>query len=236
VAVSKESACNAGNLGSTPGLGRSPEGDHGNPLQYSCLENPKDREPWWALWPTGSQRVGHDWATKHSVIFTSVIIFFISDWFFFFFFFCCWNYNCVPLFFSWVQWVLSWQLISTLYQINYLPLFHRWIWAVVLEKTLESPLDYKEIKLANPKGHQSWMFIRRTDAKAPILWPPDAKSWHIRKDPDAVKDWRQEEKEMTEDEMVGWHHRLKGHEFQPALGDGEGQRSLVWCSPWSCKA
>ena len=83
MAVSKESACNVGNLGSTPGLGRFPGGDHGNPLQYSCLENPKDREPWWALWPTGSQRVGHDWATKHSVIFTSVIIFFISNSFFF---------------------------------------------------------------------------------------------------------------------------------------------------------
>ena len=132
--------------------------------------------------------------------------------------------------------MFSWQLISTLYQKNYLPLFHRWIWAVVLEKTLESPLDYKEIKPANPKGDQSWMFIRRTDAKAPILWPPDAKSWHIRKDPDAVKDWRQEEKEMTEDEMVGWHHGLNGHEFQQALGDGEGQRSLVWCSPWGCRA
>ena len=151
-------------------------------------ENPKDREPWWALWSTGSQRVGQDWATKHSVIFTSVIIFFIFDWFFFFlFFFCyCWNYHCVPLFFYWVQWVFSLQLISTLYQINYLPLFHRWLWAVVLEKSLESPLDYKEIKPANSKGNKSWMFIRMTDVKATILWPPDAKSWHVREDPDAL--------------------------------------------------
>ena len=89
-------------------------------------------------------------------------------------------------------------------------------WIVVLEKTLESPLDCKEIQLVHPKGNQSWMFIGRTDAEAeiPILWPPDAKNWLIRKDPDAVKDWRQEEKGMTEDEMIGWHHRLFGHEFE----------------------
>ena len=80
-------------------------------------------------------------------------------------------------------------------------------------ETLESPLDYKEIKLIDPKGNQSWIFIGRTDteAEAPILWPPDAKSQLIGKEPDAGKDWRQEEKGMTEDEMVGWHHRLYGH-------------------------
>ena len=87
---------------------------------------------------------------------------------------------------------------------------------VVLEKTLESPLDCKEIQPVHPKGDQSWMFIGRTDVEAEtsILCPPDGKNWLIWKDPDAGKDWRQEEKEMTEDEMVGWHHRLNGHEFE----------------------
>ena len=89
-------------------------------------------------------------------------------------------------------------------------------WTVVLEKTLESSLDYKEIKPVNPKGNQSWIFIGKPNAEAEtlILWPPDAKSQLIRKDPEAGKDWRQEEKGMTEDEMVGWHHRLNGHEFE----------------------
>ena len=102
-------------------------------------------------------------------------------------------------------------------------------WTVVLEKTLESPLGCKEIKLVNPKGNQPWIFIGRTDAEAesPILWPPDAKNWLIRKYPNAGKDWRQEEKGMTEDEMVGWHHRLNGHKFDQALGIGDGQRSLT---------
>ena len=88
-------------------------------------------------------------------------------------------------------------------------------WTVVLEKTLESPLDCKEIQPVYPKGDQSWLFIGRTDAKAetPILWPPHAKSWIIGKDPDVGKDWRQEEKGTTEDEMSGWHHRLNGLEF-----------------------
>ena len=88
-------------------------------------------------------------------------------------------------------------------------------WTVVLEKTLESPLDCKVIQPVHPKGDQSWVFTRRTDVEAetPILWPPDAKSWPIWKDPDAGKDWGQKEKGMTEDEMVGWHHRLYGHEF-----------------------
>ena len=101
---------------------------------------------------------------------------------------------------------------------------------VVLEKTLESPLDSKEIKPVNPKGNQPWTFIGRTDAEAPILWPPDAKSWLIGKDPDAGKDWGQEEKGVTEDEMVGWHHRLNEHEFEQTLGDSEGQGSLARCS------
>ena len=91
-------------------------------------------------------------------------------------------------------------------------------WTVVLEKTLESPLDRKKIQPVHPKGHQSWIFIGMTDAEAPILWPPDGKNWLIGKDPDAGKDWRQEEKGMTEDEMVGWHHQLNRHESEASSG------------------
>ena len=96
-------------------------------------------------------------------------------------------------------------------------------WTVVLEKTLESPLDYKEIQPVHSKGDQSSVFIGSTDAEAesPVLWPPDAKSQLIRKDSEAGEDWRQEEKGTTEDQMVGWHHRLNGHEFEQALGDSE---------------
>ena len=96
-------------------------------------------------------------------------------------------------------------------------------WTVVLEKALESPLDCKEIQPVHPKGNQSWIFIIRTDAEAetPILCPPDVNNWLIEKDPDAGKDWRQEEKEMTEGEMVGWHHQLNCHEFEEAPGVGE---------------
>ena len=110
-------------------------------------------------------------------------------------------------------------------------------WTVVLEKTLESPLGCKEIQPVHCKGGQSWVFTGRTDVEAetPILWPPDAKNWLIGKDPDAGDDWRQEEKGMTEDEMVGWHHQLNGREFGQAPGDGEGQGSLACCSPWGCK-
>ena len=110
-------------------------------------------------------------------------------------------------------------------------------WTVVLEKTLESPLDCKEIQPVHPKGDQSWVFIGRTDAEAetPILCPPHAKSWLIGKDLDAGKDWGQEEKGMTEDEMVGWHHQLNGHEFgwTPGVGDGEG--GLACCNSWGHK-
>ena len=110
-------------------------------------------------------------------------------------------------------------------------------WTVVLEKTLESPLDSKEIQSVNPKGNQSWIFIGRTDAEAetPLLWPTDVKNWHIGKDPDAGKDWRWEEKGMTEDELVGWHHWFDGHEFEQVPGVGDGQGSLVCCSPWGQK-
>ena len=110
-------------------------------------------------------------------------------------------------------------------------------WTVVLEKTLESPLDCKEIQPVNPKGNQSWIFFWRTDAEAetPILWSPDVNSWLIRKDTDASKDWRQEEKGMIKDEVVGWDHQLKGYEFEQALGVGDGQGSLACCNPWDCK-
>ena len=105
---------------------------------------------------------------------------------------------------------------------------------VVLEKTLETPLDCKEIQPVHPKGNQSWVFIGRTDAEAeaPILWPPDMKIWLIWKDPDAGKGWRREEKGMTEDEMAGWHHQLDGHEFESTPGVGDGQGGLTYCSPW----
>ena len=114
-------------------------------------------------------------------------------------------------------------------------------WTVMLEKTLKSPLDFKEIKPVNPKRNQSWIVIGRTETEAetPILWPPDAKNWIIGKDPDAWKDWRQEEKGRTEDKMTGWHHGLDGHEFEQALGVGDGQgvhevaKSQTWLSDLS---
>ena len=110
-------------------------------------------------------------------------------------------------------------------------------WIVVLEKSFESSLNCKEIKLVNPKGNQSWIFIGRTDAEAEtsILWPPDAKNWLSGKDPDAGKEWRWEEKVVTEDEMVGWHHWLDGHEFEQALGVADGQGGLVCCCSWGRK-
>ena len=110
--------------------------------------------------------------------------------------------------------------------------FELWCWRRLV---FESPLDCKEIQPVNPKGNQSWIFIGRTDAEAeaPLLWPPDAKSRLIRKDPDAGKDWGQEEKGMTENEMVGWHHWHNGHEFESTPGVGDGQGGLVCCSPWS---
>ena len=110
-------------------------------------------------------------------------------------------------------------------------------WTVVLQKTVESPLDCKEIQPVYPKGDQSQVFIGRTDAKAetPILWPSHAKSWLIGKDPDAERDWGQEEKGMTEDEMAGWHHLLDGHEFEWTPGVGDGQGGLACCDSWGRK-
>ena len=110
-------------------------------------------------------------------------------------------------------------------------------WTVVLEKAIESPLDCKEIQTVHPKGVPSWVFIGKTDVEAetPIFWPPDEKSWLIWKDPDAGKDWGQKEKGMTEDEMVGWHHRLNGHRFGWTLGVVDGHGGLACCSSWSRK-
>ena len=110
-------------------------------------------------------------------------------------------------------------------------------WTVVLEKTLENPLNCKEIQLVHPKGNQSWIFFGRTDAEAeaPILWPTDVKNWLIGKDPDAGKDWRWEEKGTTEDEIVGWRHRLNEHWFGWTPGLGDGQEGLAFCGSWGRK-
>ena len=107
-------------------------------------------------------------------------------------------------------------------------------WIVVLVKTLKSSLGCKDIKPINPKGNQSWILIRSTDAEAPILWPPDAKSHLIAKDTDAGKDWGQEQR-VKKDEMIGWHHWLNGHEFEQTPGDSKGQGSLACWSPWGHK-
>ena len=116
-------------------------------------------------------------------------------------------------------------------------------WTVVMEKILKSPLDCKEIKPVRPKGNQSWMFTETTDGETPILWPPDEKNWLIGKDSDSGKDWRQEEKETTEDEIVEWHHWLDGHEFEQALGVGDREawraaahgvaKNQIWLRDWS---
>ena len=129
--------------------------------------------------------------------------------------------------------VWMWELD---YKVSWAP--KNWFfWTVVLEKTLESPLDCKEIQPVHPKGDQSWMFIGGTDveAEAPVLWPPDAKNWLIWKDPDSGKDLRQEDKGTTEDEMAGWHHWLDGHESEWTPGVGDGQGGLACCSPWCYK-
>ena len=112
-----------------------------------------------------------------------------------------------------------------------------YFWTVVLEKTLESHLDSKEIKPVNPKENQPRIFIVRTDveSKAPIIWPSDVKSWLTGKDPDTGKDWGQGEKGMTENEVVRWHHQLNGYEFEQTPGDSEGQGSLVCCSHWDAE-
>ena len=145
----------------------------------------------------------------------------------------CWQSLLVQGMFSFSSYVQMWELS---YKEGWT--LKNWcFWIVVLEKTLKSPLDSKEIKPVNPIRNQPWISIGRNDAEteAPILWPPDVKSWLLGKDPDARKDWRQKEKGMTKNEMVGWHHWLNGHKFEQSLGDSEGQRSLVCCSSWGRK-
>ena len=127
------------------------------------------------------------------------------------------------------MWVLDYNISSVL---------KNWcFWTVVLEKTFESPLDCKEIQPVHPKGDQMWKYIGNTGAEAEtsILWPPDVNNWLIWKDPDAGKDWGLREKRTTEDEMVGWHHWLNGHEFGYTQVAGDEQESLAWCSTWSHK-
>ena len=143
---------------------------------------------------------------------------------------------------KWKQWqrLFSWAPKSLWTMITAWELDHKegwapknwWFWTVVLEKTLESPLNFKEIKLVNPEGNQIWIFIRRTDAEAPTLWPSDTKSQLSGKDSDAGRDWGQEEKRTTDNEMAGCQHWLKGHESEWTPGVGEGQGGLVCCDSW----
>ena len=123
----------------------------------------------------------------------------------------------------------SWTVKTT--ECRRIDAFELWCW----RRLLKVPLDNK-IKPVNPKGNQSWIFIGRTDAEAPTLWPSDVKNWLIGKDPDSGKDWRQKEKRTTEDKMDGWHHWLDGHEFEQAPEVGDGQGSLACCSPWGRKS
>ena len=197
---------------------------NGNPLQCSCLENPRDRGAWWAaVYGIAQSQTRLKWLSSSSIYprqhikkqrhhFADKGPYSQSYGF---------SSSHVQMWDHKEGWALK-----------------NWcFWVVVLEKTLESPLDIKGIKLVNPKGNQPWIFTGRTDdeAEAQIHWPPDVKSWFTGKDPDARKDWGQEEKGLTEDEMVRWHHWHNGHKFEQAPGDGEGQRSLACCSPWDCK-
>ena len=165
-----------------PGLGRSSAGEHSNPLQYSCLENPLDRGAWWTNLDSILKSRDITLPTKVRLVKTMV--------------FPVVMYGCE-----------SWTVKKAEHQRT--DAFELWCW-----KTLESPLDYKEIQPVHPKGDRSWVFIGRIDAETPVLWPPYVKSWLIGKDSDAGKDWGQEKNGMTEDEMAGWHHQLDGHEFE----------------------
>ena len=142
-----------------------------------------------------------------------------------------------------ISWQIDGEMMETVTDFGF-SISHVWMWELAEHpridawncsvKTLEGPLDSKEIQPVKPKGEKPWILIGRTDAEAPILWPPDVKNWLTGKDPDAGKDWRQETG-VTEDEMVGWHHWLNGQESEQAPGDGEGQGSLACCSPWGHK-
>ena len=206
----------SGDPGSIPRSGRSPGEGNGNPLQYSCLENPMDGGAWWAIvHGVAKNRTGlSNFIHAESILKSRDITLPTKARLVKAMVFPVVMYGCE-----------SWTIKKA-------------FWTVALEKkTLESDLDYKEIQPVHPKGNQSWIFIGRTDAEAetPIFWPPDVKSWLIWKVPDAGKDWGREEKGMTEDEMVGWHHRLNGHEFEWTPGVGDGQGGLACCSPWGRK-
>ena len=199
----KASAWNVGDPGLIPGLGQSLGEGNGNPLQYSCLENPMDRVPS-GLQSIGSQRVGHNKSCSMSgsnldSILKSRDITLLTK-------VCLIR---VMVFSSSHVWMWELDYKESCASKNWC------FWTVVLEKTLESPLDCKAIKPVNPEGNQYWIFIGRTDAEAetPILWPSDEKNWLIRKDPDAGKDWRWE-KGTIENEMIRWHHRHDGHESE----------------------
>ena len=211
----------ARDLGSIPGVGRSPGGAHGNQLQYSCLESPHGQRN--LVGAVHGVTKSQTWlATKHTANWCLDRILKSRD---------------IPL-------PTKVCLVKASSYVWMCELDHKEGWVlknwgfgtVVLEKTLECPLDIKEIKPVNLKWNQPWIFIERVDAetKTPILWPPDAKNWLIGKAPDAGKDWRWE-KGMTENEMVGWHHWLNGHEFGQTPGDSGGQESLACCSLWGHK-
>ena len=140
-------------------------------------------------------------------------------------------------YFQSLSWSYSVTFFPTQFYLDIINVQNWCFWTVVLKKTLESPLDCKEIQPVHHKGNQSWVFIGRTDAEAetPVLWPPHVKSWLIGKDPDVGKDWGQEEKGTTEDEMIGWHHRLNGHGFGWTPGVGDGQGGLACCGSWGRK-
>ena len=206
----KNLPANAGDLRDrdlNPGSGRSPGGRNATHFSILAWRIPQTEEPG-RLQSMGLQRVGHDWASS------------------------LWGPSSQSYGFS-SSHVWMWELD---HKENW-ALKNWWFWTVVLEKTLESPLDCKEIQSVHPKGNKSWIFIGRDDAKAetPILWPPDEKNWLLGKGSVAEKDWRQEAKGRTEDEMVGWHHRLNGYEFEQAPGVSDGQGSLACWSPWSCQ-
>ena len=193
-------------MGSTPGLGRSLGGGHGSSLQYSCLENPMNRGAWLAVvHGVVKSQTQLKWLSTAHIHIVKSKVFPVI------------MYGCE-----------SWSIKNTEHQRT--DAFELWCW-----RRLLSPLVYKEIKPVNPKENQPCIFIGRTDAEAPILWPPDAKSRLIGKDLDFRKDWGQEEKRSTEGEMVRWHHWLNGHEFEQTPGDSEGQGSLACCSSWGGK-
>ena len=177
---------------------QSLEGGHGNSLQYSCLENPHGQRSWVGYSPWGHKESDMtEWLSTRVRAYTHTHTFSCSH-------VQRWEFNHKE----------GWELKNWFFQ------------TVVLEKTVENLLDCKdEIKPVHPKGNQPWIFIGRTDAEAPILWSSDVRSWLTGKDLDAGKDWRQEEKGMTEDEVVRQHHPLDGHKSKQTLGDSEGQES-----------